>query len=323
MPELRKDIINSNYVIFSSQRGKRPNDYKDKNQPCPFCPGNEFDTPPEIFSVKDKHNNWKIRVVSNKYPALTKVKDIEDNKNNLYEKISGFGIHEVIIETPCHNQEIEKLDINDILEIFDVYSRRFEALKKEKGIKQVIIFKNHGEYAGASLKHPHSQVVAMPILTEKAKKEIFNLKKYFSKNKSCAFCDMIRMEQKENKRIIEENEDFIAFEPFASRFCFETWILPKRHLCDFESQENNLKSLVNIYKKTMNKLSFSIKDISYNMIIYSSPTGLKNKKFFHWRIEILPKLARLAGFEWGSGFYINSISPEKAAQILNQGLTQK
>lgn len=322
MPELRKNTINSSYVIISSERGLRPNDYKNKNQRCPFCPGNEEDTPPEIFSAKDENGNWKIRVVSNKYPALVKMAKVRKKLNSIYEQISGSGIHEVVIETPEHNKKIEDLSCKDISEIFKVYAMRISALKKED-VKQVMVFKNYGMYAGASLKHPHSQIIALPVLSDRLQKEIENSQKYFNQKKRCPHCDIIEIEKKHKERIVCENENFIAFEPFASRFCFETWIMPKRHSINFEEDTEIFDSLALIFKDVMQKLSYSIKDLSYNIIIQSAPKNLKNKKIFHWRIEILPKLAMMAGFEWGSGFYINSISPEEAARILREKIKYK
>lgn len=344
MPQLRKDAISSNWVIVSSERGLRPNDYRNKKQACPFCPGNEEQTPPEIFSIK-KGGSWKIRVVSNKYPALVNpLKHHFQNQasrrapapasgrfvfngadrqlaegNPIYKNVFGFGLHEVVIETPDHEARMERLSEKDLAQILDVYAMRHAALIREKGIKYVMVFKNYGPNAGASLKHPHSQIIAMPVVPTRLKSELENSSKYFARNGSCPYCDMIKNERRERARIVEENAEFIAFAPFASRFCFETWIFPKKHSSRFESVSGDTGRLASILKKTLSKLAFSIDGLSYNLIVQSSPCGRKCEKHFHWRLEILPKLAMMAGFEWGSGFYMNSVSPEQAAKILNSG----
>ena len=342
MPQLRKDVISDNWVIVSSERGLRPNDYRNKKQVCPFCPGNENQTPPEKFSVKSG-GKWKIRVVSNKYPALVSLAKNpfsgemlaeEDavgrlvfngtgegkglkKAGSIYKNVFGFGLHEVVIESPDHDAGMERMGKKEIAEILSVYARRYSELKKESGIKYVMVFKNYGSNAGASLRHPHSQIIAMPVIPTRVRSELDNSIKYLAKNGSCAYCDMIKNEKREKVRVIEENGEFLAFAPFASRFCFETWIFPKKHSCDFGEPAGSALSLASVLKKVLSKLAYSVDDLSYNMIIHSAPAGLKSKKHFHWHLEILPKLARMAGFEWGSGFYINSVSPEEAARVLN------
>ncbi len=315
MPEIRKDIFSNGWVIYSSKRSGRPNDYIDGDVKCPFCPGNEESTPPEIFRYPAK-GKWQIRVVPNRYPAL-----VEDEKNfypisGFYEYMRGYGIHEVLVETPSHGGGFETFDKKRIEKIFEIYSDRYLAIKKEKNIKYVMVFKNVGKNAGASLRHPHSQIIGLPLIPTTVVNEINSSKKFYTKTGKCLFCETIKNEKKYSLRIVAENEDYIAFCPFSSRFFFETWIMPKRHESIFEMSGRDFSHLADIVKKVFGNLFFSVPDIAYNMIIHSSPSG--HYDFYHWHIEILPKLASLAGFEWGSGFYINSLKPEEAANILRK-----
>lgn len=307
-PHLRKDILSSNWVIISDERQFRPNEYISKVK-CPFCPGNEEETPPEIYSLRDK-KGWFIRVVPNKYPAL-----LYDDKNFVEEeginkKNYLNGIHEVIIEDRIHSIKIHKIKHLD--QVLNAYAFRMKELYRRKTIKYVMIFKNYGKNAGASLVHPHSQIIALPILPYRIVDEVNHFEYYYKKNKRCAMCDIIKNEIKIKKRVISLNDDFIAFAPFASRFNFEIWIAPRKHIINFY-ELNNYNQLALIIKDVFYKLHKSIEGLSYNMIIHSSP---RNSKNFHLHIEILPKLAMPAGFEWGSGFYINTISPEKVSEIL-------
>lgn len=311
-PHLRKDPFSPNWIIFSNNRNARPNDYRAKIK-CPFCPENEYLTPPEILSIK-KNKKWIIRVVPNKYPALTYNTENYTEHLGLYNLYHYRGAHEVLIESPEHNKNIE--DIKHLDKIFEVFSKRIHDLYKLKGIKYVMVFRNYGENAGASLKHPHSQIIALPLLPLRLKHKLNHFVNYYSKNKRCLMCDIVKFEKKQRERVIFENKSFIAITPFASRFNFELWIIPKKHITAY-TDFNNYRELSQIFRKVMRKLRNSIKNLSYNLIIHTSPANTR-KEHFHWHIEILPKLAMTAGFEWGSGFYINTITPELAATILKK-----
>ena len=327
MPEIRRDPVSGRWTIIASARNERPSDFasgkiSQSKKNCPFCPGNEEQTPPEIWSSRSlKDNNWKLRVVPNKYPAIVSSANTERVElEGLYKKMEGIGTHEVIIETPDHFRQMHKMDESDISEVFKCFASRIREIKKDKKIKYIMIFKNYGRYAGASLAHPHSQLIAMPMVPIRVANELEGANAYFSQKSSCVFCDIIREEISFKKRIVEENDSFIAINPYASRFSFETWILPKKHLSHLENtDENDFKNLSEVLKSTLKKINHSLGQAAYNILIHTMPVREDSAPFYHWHIEIMPKFSHMAGFEWGTGFYINTVSPEKAAEILNSG----
>jgi len=335
MTELRKDPIIDNWVIISTERGRRPLDYKIKTEEkkkdsCVFCEGNEGETPPEIFAFRKKGTRenspgWKVRVVNNKYPALKmEGKEAALEKAGIFEKMGGLGVHEVIIETPHHQKDFDNLSIGNIVLILKTYRQRYLDLSKDKRIKYILIFKNYGIDGGASLEHPHSQLIGTPIIPQKIKEELEGAKEYFDLNGRCLFCDYIEQEIKSKDRLIKETEKYVAISPFAARFPFETWILPKYHnACYKETSDNDILSLARIMKEILSKIKKKLNNPPYNFIIHTAPSkefstrewpGLDKK--YHWHIEIIPRLTKIAGFEWGTGFYINTTSPEEAARIL-------
>ncbi len=316
MPEIRKDAFGNGWVIFSDKRMGRPNDYEKKGIKCPFCRGREEETPPEILSWPSK-KNWQIRLVPNRYPALTSIENFIKPSNGLYEYAGGYGLHDVLIETPEHNSSMEKFSTERIGKIFEICAQRCAGMKKEKNIKYAMVFKNVGRNAGASLRHPHSQIIGLPLVPVTAENELQKSAAFYKKNRKCLFCETLKNEMKLKERLVYENSSYAAFCPFASRFFFEVWIMPKKHQPEFEAGNNDFYSLAAAVKNVFSKLKKSVKDLSYNMIIHSSPKG--DYRHYHWHIEILPKLANMAGFEWGSGFHINSLKPETAADILRKG----
>lgn len=308
-PHLRKDIFSSSWVIVSDERSKRPNDYLNSRVTCPFCLGNEKETPPTVLERKNG-KKWYIRVVKNKYPAL-----IENNQNisetdGMFLKYFVNGRHEVIIETSSHNDKI--YEIKHLKEVFEVFAIRMREFYNTKNVKYVMLFRNYGINAGASLKHPHSQIISLPLVPLRVKDEVRKFKEYFKRKNRCLMCDVIKSELNLGRRILYYNKSFVAFAPFASRFNFELWISPIKHSVNF-FEYKNFDDLADIFRIVFKKIHYVIKGVSYNMIFHTAPKGCLD---FHWHIEILPKLAMPAGFEWGSGFYINSISPETAIFIL-------
>jgi len=335
MTELRKDPIIDNWVIISTERGRRPLDYKIKTEEkkkdnCVFCEGNESKTPPERFAFRkegtmENKPGWKVRVVPNKYPALKmEEREIILKEAGMFKKMNGLGAHEVIIETPHHHKDFDNLSIDNIVLILKTYRQRYLDLSKDKRIKYILIFKNYGIDGGASLEHPHSQLIGTPIIPQKIKEELEGAKEYFDLNGRCLFCDYIEQEIKSKDRLIKETEKYVAISPFAARFPFETWILPKYHnACYKETSDNDILSLARIMKEILSKIKKKLNNPPYNFIIHIAPSkefstrewpGLDKK--YHWHIEIIPRLTKIAGFEWGTGFYINTTSPEEAARIL-------
>ena len=247
MPELRKDPVIGRWVIISTERKNKPTDFVSKtgrkdSEFCPFCEGNESSTPPEVLAFTHGQNNrqpntpgWKVRVVPNKFPALK----IEGERNptgvGMYDQMNGIGAHEVIIEDPKHDARLAELPLKRVEDVLWAYKYRTEDLKKDKRFRYIMIFKNWGEAAGASLEHSHSQLIATPIVPKRVMEELQCSEEHFKLKERCIFCDIIRQEQRDEVRIISENEGFISIEPFAPRFPFETWILPKRHQSHFEN----------------------------------------------------------------------------------------
>lgn len=327
MSELRKDPVINRWVIISKTRGERPFDFKtiaeeDISHNCPFCEGHEDMTPPEILSYRKKDTKpntpgWWIRVVPNKFPALKIEGELQRSGEGMYDKMNGIGAHEVIIETPDHTKDISELSDEHVRDILEVYRNRIRDLKKDKRFEYALIFKNKGLAAGASLLHPHSQLIVTPIIPKRVKEEVLGAEKYYDYKDRCVFCDIISQEQMFDKRIVMENDKFIAICPFASRFPFEIWLLPKKHMSNFASiEDKDLHSFAEVFKGTLYKLNKALDNVPYNYIIHTAPLKKDGLDCFHWHIEIMPKLTNVAGFEWGSGFYINPTPPEDAAEFL-------
>ena len=323
MPEIRKDPVFGRWVIIASERGLRPNEFRQSpggGYICPFCPGNEDLTPPAIYSLPGKASGWRLRVVRNKFPALVSEASADSRREGIYDSMDGMGFHEVVIETPEHDRVLESMPAEQVADVVRTFLLRMREIKKDPRIKYVMIFKNHGKNAGASLQHPHSQIIAMPMAPLRVQQEIDGAADYHDERGTCVFCDIVKEEGASGRRVVGENDHFLAVTPYASRFSFETWILPKAHLSHFEdSPEAAAVPLAAILKSTLGKLAASLGDLSYNLILHTMPGQDPAAEHYHWHIEIMPKLTHVAGFEWGTGFYINTVSPEDAADVLNAG----
>jgi len=330
MPELRKDPIIKRWVIIATERSKRPNDFKKQQDQktesvfCPFDYGNEHTTPPEIMAFRPANTEkdspgWWVRVVSNKFPALDPNLKPEKFGHGMYDVMRGFGAHEVIIETPEHDTSMALMPEKQVQEVIWAYLERFKALENDPRIRYVLIFKNHGKEAGASLQHPHSQLIATPIIPKRVVEELEGARDYFGFKERCVFCDIVNQELLEGTRLVEENDDFVAFEPFAARFPFETWILPKKHEYNFgDIDEKEVESFASMLKRVLYRIYKALDNPPYNFMLHSGFSGIEGKNYYHWHLEIVPRLTRVAGFEWGSGFYINPVPPEHAAKYLRE-----
>lgn len=327
MSELRKDPITGRWVIISVERGKRPSDFKmrvpvKKAGFCAFCRGNEYTTPPEILAFRPDGSRpntpgWTLRVVSNKFPVLRIERQLNETSDGMFSKMDGVGAHEVIIETPDHNLTLSTLPLKSVEDTLLAYYERLSDLKKDTRLKYVLIFKNEGEAAGASLEHSHSQLIALPIVPKLVKEEIFNAREYFDARKNCIFCDIIKQETANKLRVISENEHYISIAPFASTAPFETCILPKSHESHFVP-DGKFSLLAQILHLTLKQIDKVLNLPPYNMMLHISPFQDESNTYYHWHIEIKPKLTKIAGFEWGSGFYINPTPPEEAAQFMRE-----
>jgi len=338
MSELRKDPILGRWIIISTERSKRPNEFEaqeltPEKGPCPFCEGHESETPPEIFAIREpgtKPNTpgWQVRVVPSISPLLRPEGKLTRWGKGIYDVMSGVGAHEIIVETPQHISNIAELDEAQVARVITSYVERLISLEKDHRFKYVLIFKNYKVAAGgSSIRHSRSQIIAMPINPKRVKEELAGAKLHFSFKERCVYCDIIRQELDFGDRIISEHNDFIAFAPFASRFPFEVWIIPKKHSPDFTSlSEQDRLPLAKTLKTTLLKLSRSLNDPPYNYVLHTAPFRRPTKEGywktvdedFHWHLEIMPRLTRVAGFEWGSGFYINPTSPEELTRYLRQ-----
>ncbi len=327
MPELRRDPIIGRWVIIASERGNRPYDFvieKDKTKGgfCPLCPGHEHTTPPEVLVYgRPDHNpngpGWQLRVVPNKFPALIIEGDLDKRGEGIYDKMNGIGAHEVIIESPNHHETLAKMKIDQLVLVFRAYKDRLIDLARDTRFQYIIVFKNFGKAAGASLEHSHSQLIALPIVPQIIQEELDGCIRYFDYKERCVFCDIIRQERSQDIRLVDENEDFITICPFAPRSPFEMWVLPKRHQSRFISMDDGqLHQLARLFSSTMKKLEKVLPNVPYNFMLHTAPLKDSHLEHYHWHIEIMPKVNTVAGFEWGTGFHINTVPPEEAASIL-------
>jgi UDPglucose--hexose-1-phosphate uridylyltransferase len=328
MPELRKDPIVGRWVIIAEERAKRPLAPRSElavigeGGICPFCEGNEVHTPIEILAYRDRASptngpGWRVRVVPNKFPALQIEGDLDLRGEGIYDKMKGVGAHEVIIECPHHEMNMAQLPEENIREVLWVYRDRLVDLKKDPRLVYGMVFKNVGGAAGASLEHSHSQLIVTPIVPITVEEEMAGAEEFFSYRGRCIFCDMVHQELASEKRIILDTPHFLAFAPFASRFPFETWIVPKTHNSHYENiRKPEVDDLGGVLKTVLRKLETALDRPAYNYVIHTSPFDVPTLRHYHWHLEIIPRTTRIAGFEWGTGFYINPVAPEKAAAYL-------
>jgi len=326
MPELRKDPVNGRWVIIATERGARPSDFKSAPQVisrgfCPFCEGNEDKTPPEIVALRAHggrdSRGWRVRVVPNKFPALQIEGELNKRGEGIYDLMHGIGAHEVIIETPEHETTLTRLSVEHIEEVLWMYSERLNDLKNDRRIVHGLVFKNVGSIAGASLEHTHSQLIATPVVPVAVSREMIRCREFHNYRGRCLLCDMNTQEQATGSRTVIESSEFLAFTPFAARFPFEMWILPRKHRSNFETVPRaELRELAEVLKESLDRLEGALENPPYNYIIHSAPFGSEDLEYYHWHIEIIPRLTKIAGFEWGTGFYINPVPPEKAAEFL-------
>lgn len=327
MPELRRDPIVGRWVIISSERSRRPTDFKTILQAqnkgrSPFAPGNEAETPPEVFALRPPDTlpdtpGWTLRVIPNKYPALKPDISLSSESNDLYESISGSGFHEVIVETPDGNTGLGELSDAELSALLGVFRDRIRALKKDQRIKYILIFKNHGQAAGATLSHPHSQLIGLPVVPHQVSMEVEGARHYYHRLHRCVFCDIIRRETREEHRMVLNNDDFTALMPYAARVPYETWIMPREHASHFEDLPDlALGQLAVMLKTIVKKINSALDKPPFNLVLHTAPVQEAAMPHFHWHFELLPRTGTVAGFEWGSGCYINSTSPETAAQNL-------
>lgn len=326
MPEFRQNIATKDWVIIATERARRPHDFAKKkeiaeippyNENCPFCPGNEDKTPQSLYEVKNG-KEWHARVIPNKFAALSREGEFERIGVSPFHSMRGIGVHEVVIETPIHNLSPALLKIEDMKRLLQVYRQRYDSIFSSRPRTElIIIFKNHGENAGTSLEHPHSQIVATPIVPLHIKYRVDEAMRYFDSTSDCVFCYMLRKEIESGERLISRNKSFIVFEPFAASSPFETWVMPLRHSsCYSAITESEIDDLAGIFGDFLRKLYLGLDNPDYNYMVKSAPGDRRNCEHYHWYIKVVPRLTKTAGFEIGSGMYINSAIPEDCADFL-------
>jgi UDPglucose--hexose-1-phosphate uridylyltransferase len=329
VPELRKDPVVGRWVIISTERGRRPSDFGGEPvragaTECVFCPGHEDKTPPEILAGRPPDGRadtpgWRYRVVPNKFPALRIEGDLEAEGEGPFDRMNGVGAHEVVIETPEHTGSLAAMPVESLAEVLLAFRERVIDLKKDSRFQYILIFKNHGEAAGASLEHPHSQLIATPIIPIMVTEELEGSFQYYQIKERCVWCDILHHERRAQSRLILESHGFAALAPFAPRFPFETWILPARHRSAFEeSGVDELRDLAAVLGEFLRRLNRTLGDPPFNFMLHTAPLSEPALDHFHWHLEVIPKLTQVAGFEWGSGFFINPVPPEDAASDLRE-----
>jgi UDPglucose--hexose-1-phosphate uridylyltransferase len=326
MPEFRKDPASRRWVIISSERAKRPQAGVDCSAAplarCPFCAGNEEETPPEVLAYRAPKTpadrpGWSVRVVPNKFPALAPQSEDRDAADGFYEARPGTGVHEVIIESPEHVVHTRSLDERQLAMVLRAYRQRMLHLAAERRWRYLLVYKNEGRKAGATIEHVHSQLIALPHVPTEVLHEVDAARHYQRTNGGCLYCRMIENEIGGRARLVSETERFVTLCPFAPRFPFETWILPKIHGACFERcSDDDYAEFARCLREILMTLHRSLKQVPFNYLIHSAPLAASTHRYYHWHMELLPRLAQAAGFEWGSGSFMNPVSPEDAANIL-------
>jgi UDPglucose--hexose-1-phosphate uridylyltransferase len=327
VPQLRKDPILARRVIIATQRAKRPSHFgsrgnADPATSCPFCENNEDMTPPEILAYRPSGSSaqqagWTLRVVPNKFPAVTREEDFAPYTEGMYQYASSVGAHEVIIETPRHETNMAALGEGEVAGVLSAYRERVLALKEDRRFRSVLIFKNHGPEAGATIEHTHSQLIALPIVPVNVSEELKGARHHYETYERCVYCDLVRHEASTKTRLVSEHDAFVVLCPFAPRFPFETWILPKKHSAYFEHiSQREIVDLAATLRETLGLLNRTLREPPLNYVIHSMPLHEAQTAHYHWHIEIMPKLTQIAGFELGTGFYINPLPPERATALL-------
>lgn len=324
MPELRRDPITHRWAIIATERAVRPKELHLSPEPlprtriCPFCPGNEHATPPEILAVRPKGaSGWQVRVVPNKYPALRIEGELDRRPEGIYDHMNGVGAHEIIIESPEHDFRLQSLPRPHLVRALEVYRDRMLDLQGDRRFRFSLLFRNYGALAGATIAHGHAQLIALPVVPHQVRELLDGARRYYDFRERNVFDDIIRQEVEDGRRLVHDNGDFVLIAPYASRFPFETWIVPRAHGTRFEAAgHDQLDKLAEMLALALDRLDRALGDPPYNFIIHSAPYGHDDVPWYRWHVVINPVLTRVAGFEWGTGFYINPTSPEEAAEFL-------
>lgn len=327
MPELRQNRFTKEWVIMATERAKRPEEMRVKREAraplphyaetCPFCPGNEHLAPPEVMRFAHPDGHWTVRVVPNKFAALSRVGEPEWKIERFRRTVNGVGIHDVIVETPDHALSTAQLPPERVETILECYRQRFRAVSQDPRVAHITIFKNHGLRAGTSLEHPHSQMIGAPVISSQVRQRLYEAIRHFDEFGECMFCEMMQEELGEDKRVVLTSEHFVVIAPFASATPFATYIYPRRHMASFgDVSDAELADLARVLRTMLAKLYLGLDNPDFNYTIRSAPAETAGVKYYHWYLSIIPRLTRVAGFELGSGMFINTVLPEQATTFL-------
>ena len=326
MPELRQNPITKQWVIIATERAKRPHELVKNTQDvkpipsyveqCPFCLGNERLTPPQSLELM-QNGKWQVRVVPNRFAALARDGDVTRRLNGLKVAVNGVGHHEVIIETPDHSKTTALLSVSEVEMILNCYKQLYLNIAKDERVEHITVFKNHGLAAGTSLEHPHSQLIATPIIPPDIRRRMEEALRFYDMHGQCIFCKVLADELAEQVRIIHQTEYFVSFIPFAALTPFSLWIFPRRHMASFpETRPEELRDLARMLRLILAKLYHGLGNPDFNYIVRTAPCENRYLRYYHWYITVVPRLTRTAGFELGSGMYINPTIPETNAEFL-------
>ncbi len=332
MEEIRTDPISNRKVLIAEGRAKRPSDYgiSDTSQAlktvaadnCPFCAGAEQRTPSPIREVLDESGCWQVRVIPNKYPAVSAHSTISEQgefQTPIPPPIPSCGSHEVVIESPRHLRDITEIPVEQLAIVLKVYRDRLQHWATDQRVRYVQVFKNFGFAAGVSIEHVHSQIVAIPFVPEIVEAELQSADSYYLRHQRCIFCDLLTQELEQRRRLVLEDGRFTAFCAYAGRQPYETWVMPTAHQSDYRKLgDEDAYSLAKVLNQVLQKLHIQVPQLSYNLILHSIPFSNSGPTNYHWHFEIVPRTTRLAGFEWGTGLFINPLSPERAAKMLRE-----
>ncbi len=345
MAELRYDILSGEYAIIATERAKRPSDFKaaqkhqsegpERDPKCPFCPGNERMTPPEVYAIREESGpdqaGWTLRIVPNKFPALVPGESVSEqdldtamasllnhpgpNHASMYWEMPALGGHEVVVESPKHDGTLGSYDSSHTGAILEALKSRTLSLYDRKEVKYVQVFRNTGAMGGASLAHPHFQIIALPVVPPRLVLEMSRFDAYQQATRRCLLCDLVEREVEKDLRVIVKTDDYVAFCPFASRHSFETCIAPRQHNQVFTlAGSETLKSLGEVMKTVFLGYETMFSSLPYNLVIHSAPPIGPNPKPYHWHIHVHPRLTVEAGLELGTGVQINPTPPEEACK---------
>ena len=329
MPQLRRDPVVGRWVIIAPERADRPNALlrsqpEPQGQTCPFCPGNEAMTPPEVLvhrppGLERNRPGWTLRVVPNRYPALRVETKAAREGMGLYDSMSGVGAHEVVIETNQHGRALADFDPQELVSVLRAWQDRIIDLSRDFRLRALFAFKNHGAPAGATLPHSHSQLVALPLVPRALEEEMRGAKAHFAAKERCIWCDILAQELRDKERVVHEGEGGLVLSPYAARSPFELAIYPREHRSSFESSSGQeLQGVADALRVVLRKIDVALEKPAYNLYLHTMPLREARNDWYHWHLELKPVLTQQAGFEWASGCHINPTPPEEAAAFLRQ-----